>query len=104
MPHATTKVDMYVVYDISKGATMIDNIDALLKNPNMFDDPETFNPFRFLSPHKPAGNWNGKVEGEFTIPFGFGRPVCPGMHVALQTIFITMDFLGVRPLPRNRGQ
>jgi cytochrome P450 len=49
-----------------------------------------FNPSRFMTPHKPAGNWNGKVGSDFTIPFGFGRRVCPGMHVALQSIFISL--------------
>jgi cytochrome P450 len=62
----------------------------LVKDPNLFDDPETFNPSRFLTPQRPAGNWNGKVESDFTIPFGFGRRVCPGMHVALQSIFISL--------------
>jgi Cytochrome P450 len=59
-------------------------------DPNLFDDPETFNPSRFLTRHKPAGNWNGEVESDFSIPFGFGRRICPGMHVALRTTFISM--------------
>jgi hypothetical protein len=63
---------------------------VLVKDPTLFDDPETFDPSRFLTPHKPAGNWNGKVESDFTIPFGFGRRVCPGMHVALQSTFISV--------------
>jgi Cytochrome P450 len=63
---------------------------VLVKDPNLFDDPETFNPSRFLNPHEPAGNWNGKVESDFTIPFGFGRRICPGMRVALQSIFISL--------------
>ena len=111
IPHATTKADVYDVYDIPKGATVYANIEyvltssfsqapchhlmprfhsVLVKDPNLFDDPETFNPSRFLTPQKPAGNWNGKVESDFTIPFGFGRRVCPGMHVALQSIFISL--------------
>jgi cytochrome P450 len=90
IPHATTKADVYSGYDIPKGATVFSNIDVLVKDPNLFDDPETFNPSRFLTPHKPVGNWNGKVESDFTIPFGFGRRVCPGMHVALQSAFISM--------------
>ena len=109
VPHATTKADVYGGYDIPKGATVFSNIEyvltsfqqdpchltlqchsVLVKDPNVFDDPETFNPSRFLTPHKPVGNWNGEVESDFTIPFGFGRRICPGMHVALQSIFISM--------------
>ncbi|KAI0301395.1 cytochrome P450 [Russula brevipes] len=90
VPHATTKSNVYDGYYIPKGATVYGNIDALAKDPTLFEDPETFNPSRFLFPHKPAGNWNGKVDGDFTMPFGFGRRVCPGMHVALQSIFISI--------------
>jgi len=90
VPHATTKADVYDGYDIPKGATVYGNIDVLAKGSIVFDDPETFDPSRFLAPHKPAGNWNGKIESDFTMPFGFGRRVCPGMHVALQSIFISM--------------
>jgi cytochrome P450 len=109
VPHATIKADMYDGYDIPKGATVFSNIEhvltyfqqdlchltlqcysILVKDPNVFDDPEMFNPSRFLTPHKPAGNWNGKVESDFTIPFGHGRRICPGMRVALQSIFISM--------------
>ncbi|KAI0298398.1 cytochrome P450 [Multifurca ochricompacta] len=90
IPHATSKDDVYDGYDIPKGTTVYGSVDALVKDPELFEDPETFNPSRFLSPHKPAGNWNGKVEGEFTMPFGFGRRVCPGMHVALQSTFISI--------------
>jgi len=63
---------------------------VIVKDPNLFEDPEAFNPSRFLTPQKVAGSWNGKVDGDFTIPFGFGRRVCPGMHVALQSAFICM--------------
>ncbi|KAF8495432.1 cytochrome P450 [Russula emetica] len=100
VPHATTKADVYDGYDIPKGASVFSNIDSvtpdapihsvLVMDPNLFDDPETFNPSRFLTPHKPAGKWNGKVESDFTMPFGFGRRICPGMHVALQTTFLYM--------------
>jgi cytochrome P450 len=105
IPHATTKADVYDGYEIPKGATVFSNIDVLVKDPNLFDDPEAFNPSRFLTQHKPAGNWNGKVESGFTIPFGFGRRVCPGMHVALQSTFISMAriFWAFDVLPAAEG-
>jgi len=105
VPHATTKADVYDGYDIPKGATVFGNIDVLVKDPTLFDDPETFDPSRFLTPHKPAGNWNGKVESDFTIPFGFGRRVCPGMHVALQSTFISVAriFWAFDLLPADEG-
>ncbi|KAF8263088.1 cytochrome P450 [Lactarius quietus] len=90
-PHATSKGDVYAGYDIPAGTAFYGNIDALLNDPSLFEDPETFNPSPFLKPHSPVGdNWNGKVEGEFTIPFEFGRRVCPGTHIALQSTFISI--------------
>ncbi|KAH9048920.1 cytochrome P450, partial [Lactarius hengduanensis] len=85
VPHATSKSDVYAGYDIPAGTTVYGNIDALVKDPSLFEDPETFNPSRPV-----GGNWKGKVEGEFTMPFGFGRRVCPGIHVALQSTFISV--------------
>jgi hypothetical protein len=149
VPHATSKADVYDGYDIPKGTTVFANIEyvsfsghlraqlmsrlhsVLVKDPTLFEGPEKFDPSRFLIPHKPAGNWNGRVDSDFTIPFGFGRRICPGMHVALQSTFICMarcvprttilllrlmdfrpvitncestgqDFLGVRPASRGR--
>ena len=109
IPHATSKGDVYAGYNIPAGTTVYGNIEyvvslagskpvdswyvdsALVKDPSLFEDPETFNPSRFLKPHNPAGgNWSGKVEGEFTMPFGFGRRVCPGIQIALQSTFISI--------------
>jgi cytochrome P450 len=92
IPHATSKHDVYAGYDIPAGTTVYGNIDALVNDPSLFEDPETFDPSRFLESHsRPVGgNWSGKVEGEFMMPFGFGRRVCPGVHIALQSTFISI--------------
>jgi hypothetical protein len=64
--------------------------------PTLFEDPET-SPFSSRFIFKPAGNWNGN----FTMLFGFERHMCPGMHVALQSTFISIARY-VPPGPNNR--
>jgi len=54
---------------------------AISKEPTLFPSPETFNPDRFLNTDEPRLI-------DFTLPFGFGRRICPGIHVASQSIFI----------------
>ena len=49
---------------------------------SVYKDPFTFKPERFLGPspeHDPT-----------TAAFGFGRRVCPGSHLALQSLFINI--------------
>jgi cytochrome P450 len=66
-------------------------------DPEVYTDPDEFRPERFLD--TPGGNYD--------LPFGFGRVstrscaahlllinlnqrFCPGQHVALQTLFISI--------------
>ncbi|KAI0038259.1 cytochrome P450 [Auriscalpium vulgare] len=78
VPHATTADSAYAGYDIPAGTTVYGNIEALMKDPKIFPDPETFRPERFLG------------HDDFALPFGFGRRVCPGMHIGLQSVFIVV--------------
>ena len=52
----------------------------ITQDPEMFPEPDVFRPERFLDATNPK-------LANFTIPFGFGRRICPGMHVASQSIF-----------------
>ncbi|KAG9084682.1 hypothetical protein FRC06_003943, partial [Ceratobasidium sp. 370] len=79
-PHACYQDDVYKGYRVPKGTTMIANVWAMSRNPDVYSDPETFNPDRFLDPNVPV------------IPaFGFGRRLCPGIHFAQATLFIVMS-------------
>ncbi|KAI0352103.1 cytochrome P450 [Trametes cingulata] len=82
-PHAVTQDDVYNGYFIPKGATIYANIHAIMQDPELFPEPEEFRPERFLSTTNP------KLK-KFTIHFGFGRRICPGMHMANQSIFIVI--------------
>jgi cytochrome P450 len=50
----------------------------------MFPDPNEFRPERFLDGEDP-------MFAKFTLSFGFGRRICPGMHIAQQSLFILIS-------------
>ncbi|KAG9088142.1 hypothetical protein FRC06_002218, partial [Ceratobasidium sp. 370] len=62
VPHACSEDNVYRGYRIPKGAIVIGNIWAISHNPDVYEDPESFNPDRYLDPNVPA-----------PPTFGFGR-------------------------------
>ncbi|KAJ7802217.1 cytochrome P450 [Mycena olivaceomarginata] len=78
--HAAMADEVYRGMFIPKGATVYANIYAMTTDPEVYPDPDEFRPERFLD--TPGGNYD--------LPFGFGRRFCPGQHVALQTLFISI--------------
>ncbi|GAB1524605.1 hypothetical protein RhiTH_007759 [Rhizoctonia solani] len=72
LPHACIQDDTYKGYHIPKGA-----IVAISNNPDVYIDPDRFNPDRFL---------------DLSVPdaptFGYGRRSCPGSHHAEASLFI----------------
>ncbi|CAE6429580.1 unnamed protein product [Rhizoctonia solani] len=81
LPHFTTEDIQFQGYHIPKGSTLNANIWAILRDPNHFSSPHTFNPSRFLG-SKP------ELDPRRVI-FGFGRRVCPGLHVANNSAWVT---------------
>ncbi|KAF8756112.1 cytochrome p450 [Rhizoctonia solani] len=79
VPHACTQDDMYKGYYIPKGAIVIGNSWAISNNPAVYPDPDRFDPDRFLDPAVPDAP-----------AFGYGRRICPGIHHADATMFLTM--------------
>jgi cytochrome P450 len=55
------------------------------RDPTIYKDPDEFMPERFLSSQ--AAGMSNK---ESTLPFGFGRRICPGRHMADSSLFLYM--------------
>ncbi|KAF8153046.1 cytochrome P450 [Crassisporium funariophilum] len=83
-PHASTADDVYNGMFIPKGSTIYSNFAGTMHNPEWFPDPDTLRPERFLETKHPRLQ-------NFDLPFGFGRRSCPGMHLALNSLFINMS-------------
>ncbi|KAG2040012.1 cytochrome P450 [Suillus americanus] len=84
IPHRVIKDDIHDEYFIPKGSLIIPNIWFMLNDPQTYANPLQFNPERFLS------NDGKKPETDpRTICFGFGRRICPGLHLAEASVWMS---------------
>ncbi|KAJ6532740.1 cytochrome P450 [Mycena vulgaris] len=73
LPHVVTQDDGSIVWA---------NVWAILHDEEIFPDPFTFRPERYLTDDKAAST--------VAAAFGFGRRICPGMHIAENSMFIAI--------------
>ncbi|KAJ7583396.1 cytochrome P450, partial [Mycena floridula] len=109
VPHQALETDTYANYTIPKGATIITHIWAMMHDPNVYTSPDTFDPARFLPldgiSSIPGVSSPGRNEpGIANLPFGFGRRICPGMHLANSGVWIyTACFLWAFEISLDEG-
>jgi len=99
VPHATTEDDVYEGFFIPKGAVVIGNAWAILRDPDMYPEPDSFKPERFLNP-------DGSLHDDpvLTSTFGFGKRVCPGRHFVDSVLFIVIaSLLSVFNIEKDKG-
>lgn len=90
VPHCSIKDDVYNNLFIPAGTNIHANQWAIHRDPDLYPDPETFNPDRWLSPSYPTYR-----EPLTTYPnlhnysaFGFGRRICPGQNIAERSLYL----------------
>ncbi|PPQ74384.1 hypothetical protein CVT24_000838 [Panaeolus cyanescens] len=82
--HSVITEDTYNNYYIPNASTVFANLYSMSKDEEMFPNPDKYEPERYLNPDPKLPKPNT------TFFFGFGRRICPGMHVAQNTLFIAI--------------
>lgn len=83
-PHCVAEDDIHDGYYIPKGSLVLPNIWFMLNDPRTYANPSQFNPERFLAKDGKESETEPR-----TMCFGFGRRVCPGLHLADASIWIS---------------
>ncbi|KAI9319319.1 cytochrome P450 [Dichotomocladium elegans] len=87
-PMCLSKTVQACGYVFDKGAWIFPIILPIHMNPDIYPEPEKFLPERFLDNQKTMmAAANGKLEERDHFLFGFGRRVCPGIHLAEVQMF-----------------
>ncbi|KAA1467704.1 cytochrome P450 [Dentipellis sp. KUC8613] len=80
-PHLVEKSFTYQGWLFPKGSLVIANIWGILKENEMYENPNEF---------KPERHWNGSVLDPTEPTFGYGRRVCPGAPLANKSLWMFM--------------
>ncbi|KAK9770477.1 putative Cytochrome P450 [Seiridium cardinale] len=100
IPHATTQNDSYKGFSIPANTTILMNIWAVHHDPDEYNEPDAFNPDRFLANPlgiKSTGSSLDEALADHsrrpTYGFGAGRRVCAGQRMAENSMMMTMSKL-----------
>ncbi|KAK0480127.1 cytochrome P450 [Armillaria novae-zelandiae] len=83
--HRSVQADIYRGYYIPAGATVVPNAWAILHDEKDYPNPLVFDPDRFM-----PGDGK-KLQPNPIAAFGFGRRICPGRYLALNTAWIAIS-------------
>lgn len=81
-PHTVTEDLAYDGYHIPEGSMILPNVWWFLHDPEVYAEPEKFDPSRYLAPrHEPDPD---------SEAFGYGRRKCPGRFFADDGIYLNL--------------
>eukprot|EP00058_Branchiostoma_floridae_P012844 XP_002598332.1 hypothetical protein BRAFLDRAFT_69687 [Branchiostoma floridae] len=87
VPHCTSSDTAIHGYDIPRGTMVHVNLWSVLRDPSLWEEPDQFNPERFLDDH---GQY---VKKDAFIPFSIGRRSCLGAQLAKMELFVFTTYL-----------
>ncbi|XP_029986738.1 cytochrome P450 1A1 [Sphaeramia orbicularis] len=90
IPHCTTKDTSLNGFFIPKDTCVFVNQWQVNHDPELWKDPSSFNPDRFLSPD---GTEVNKLEGEKVIAFGMGKRRCIGEVIARNEVYLFLAII-----------
>ncbi|THV02577.1 cytochrome P450 [Dendrothele bispora CBS 962.96] len=94
VPHRVTQDDVYEGYTIPKGSTIIYNVWAMNRDPEVYGpDVDDFRPERFLDESGQNEVIPPDTHQQGHVTYGFGRRACVGLNVANQALFIDIAFM-----------
>lgn len=94
-PHYTTADITYKDFFIPKNTVVSLYQYTIHFDPDRYPDPKAFKPERYLNHPLKAGAYSAHPDPyeRDHFDFGAGRRICPGMHLAENSLFITLSKL-----------
>ncbi|KAF5372573.1 hypothetical protein D9758_005191 [Tetrapyrgos nigripes] len=85
LPHSSDTDDVYEGYLIPKGSFVMVNAWKILHDPEIYPEPETFRPERFI----PSAGKKMQMDPE-ELAFGLGRRTCAGTYFAQSWLYLNV--------------
>lgn len=75
-------------FTVPKGTHVLVNVWAIGRDPDLWENPNSFEPERFMGSHIDVKGSDFEL-----IPFGAGRRICPGLPLAIRMIHLMLGSL-----------
>ena len=79
VPRESTQPSQVMGHNFPAQTRLIINLFAIHRDPDVYENPDTFNPDRFVK--HPEVDHTAMYDSYQLMPFGAGRRMCPGYHL-----------------------